>query len=94
MGTCFAIEKKNRCHPFAKILTFVVWLYVACQVCESANLIHHDKLEPYRIWTMNLKLWRCSMIAIQLSTIIIIALIALIIGIIVGVTMSRPVSRF
>jgi hypothetical protein len=34
------------------------------------------------------------MIAIQLSTIIIIALIALIIGIIVGVSMSRPVSRF
>ena len=34
------------------------------------------------------------MISIQLSTIIIIALIALIIGIIVGVSMSRPVSRF
>ncbi len=34
------------------------------------------------------------MIAIQLSTIIIIALIALIIGIIVGVSMSRPISRF
>lgn len=34
------------------------------------------------------------MIAIQLSTIIIIALIALIIGIVVGVSMSRPVSRF
>jgi hypothetical protein len=34
------------------------------------------------------------MIAIQLSTIIIIALIALIIGIIVGVSMSRPVSRY
>ena len=34
------------------------------------------------------------MIAIQLSTIIIIALVALIIGIIVGVSMSRPVSRF
>lgn len=34
------------------------------------------------------------MIAIQLSTIIIIALIALIIGIIIGVSMSRPVSRF
>jgi hypothetical protein len=34
------------------------------------------------------------MIAIQLSTIIIIALITLIIGIIIGVSMSRPVSRF
>jgi hypothetical protein len=34
------------------------------------------------------------MIAIELSTIIIIALIALIIGIVVGVSMSRPVSRF
>lgn len=34
------------------------------------------------------------MIAIQLSTIIIIALIALIIGIIVGVSMSRPVSKY
>lgn len=34
------------------------------------------------------------MIAIQLSTIIIIALIALIVGIVVGVSMSRPVSRF
>ena len=34
------------------------------------------------------------MIAIQLSTIIIIALIALIIGSVVGVSMSRPVSRF
>ncbi len=37
---------------------------------------------------------RCNVIAIQLSTIIIIALIALIIGIIIGVSMSRPVSRF
>ena len=34
------------------------------------------------------------MIAIQLSTIVIIALIALIIGIVVGVSLSRPVSRF
>ena len=34
------------------------------------------------------------MIALELSTIIIIALIALIIGIVVGVSMSRPVSRF
>ena len=33
------------------------------------------------------------MISIQLSTIIIIALIALIIGILVGVAMSRPTSR-
>lgn len=34
------------------------------------------------------------MIAIQLSTIIIISLIALIIGIVVGVSMSRPASKF
>jgi hypothetical protein len=34
------------------------------------------------------------MIAIQLSTIVIIGLIALIIGIVVGVSLSRPVSRY
>jgi uncharacterized membrane-anchored protein YhcB (DUF1043 family) len=34
------------------------------------------------------------MIALQLSTIIIISLIALIIGIIVGVSLGRPASRF